>query len=273
MKTEALYNSRITKNYVEYLKTHHPAVDVRALLEYAGMTPYQVEDAGHWFTQNQVDRFHEAITKAIPNPDISREAGRFSALSAAAGDVQQYALSFVNPSIAYRMLGRIFTRASRSCIVSTRSLGKQQIEIIVKIRPGVTEKPYQCDNRLGTLEAIGRLFTDKFAQIDHETCIHKGGDVCRYVVSWEISASHLWKQIRNASLLVGRPWRGPFLLHGQNGVGRIHAVRHHRRLSPVIGPGKGGKTGGRDGPSQKGRTDRRADGPDQYELQQCTPGE
>jgi len=208
MKTDALYNSRITKNYVEYLKTHHPAVDVRALLEYAGMTPYQVEDAGHWFTQNQVDRFHEAITKAIPNPDISREAGRFSALSAAAGDVQQYALSFVNPSIAYRMLSRIFTRASRSCIVSTRSLGRQQIEITVKIRPGVIEKPYQCDNRLGTLEAIGRLFTDKFARIDHEDCIHKGGDVCRYVVSWEISASHLWKQIRNASLLVGAALAG-----------------------------------------------------------------
>ncbi len=202
MKTDALYNSRITKNYVEYLKTHHPKVDIRSLLEYAGMTPYQIEDGGHWFTQSQVDRFHEAITKAVPNPDISREAGRFSALSAAAGDVQQYALSFVNPSIAYRMLSRIFTRASRSCIVSTRNLGKQQIEITVKIRPDVIEKPYQCDNRLGTLEAIGRLFTDKFARIDHETCIHKGGDVCRYIVSWEVSASHIWKQIRNASILV-----------------------------------------------------------------------
>ncbi|NPU83793.1 MAG: PAS domain S-box protein [Syntrophaceae bacterium] len=203
MKTDALYNSRITKNYVEYLKKHHPAVDVHALLEYAGMTPYQIEDGGHWFTQNQVDRFHEAITMAIPDPDISREAGRFSALSAAAGDVQQYALSFVNPSIAYRMLSRIFTRASRACLVSTKNLGKQQIEITVRLKPGVIEKPYQCDNRLGTLEAIGRLFTDKFAQIDHDTCVHKGGDACRYVVSWEVSPSHLWKQLRNASLLVG----------------------------------------------------------------------
>ena len=43
-----LYNSRIIKIYLEYLAEYYPGVDVYSILEYAGITHYEVEDHAHW---------------------------------------------------------------------------------------------------------------------------------------------------------------------------------------------------------------------------------
>ena len=72
-----LYNSRIIKNYVEYLKSYHPDIDIASLLNYAGIETYQLDDEGHWLSQEQVDRFHEMLAEKTDNPDISREVGRY----------------------------------------------------------------------------------------------------------------------------------------------------------------------------------------------------
>ena len=69
-----LYSSRITNTYVEYLQKFYPDIKIDTILEYSGMTRYEVEDPGHWFTQTQVDRFHEHAVKESGNPDIARAA-------------------------------------------------------------------------------------------------------------------------------------------------------------------------------------------------------
>jgi len=46
-----LYNSRIIKNYVEYTQKHYPGIDINSILSYAGIATYELEDQGHWFTQ------------------------------------------------------------------------------------------------------------------------------------------------------------------------------------------------------------------------------
>jgi len=59
-----LYNSRIIRVFVEYLETHHPEVDICALLDHAGITMYALHDGAHWFTQGEVDRFYDiALSK------------------------------------------------------------------------------------------------------------------------------------------------------------------------------------------------------------------
>jgi hypothetical protein len=90
--TEPLYNSRGIKNYVEYTKMHHPDVDIDSVLRYADMASYQMEDQGHWFSQHQVDRFHDILVKKTGNQNISRDAGRHAASSGELGPVKQYAL-------------------------------------------------------------------------------------------------------------------------------------------------------------------------------------
>ncbi len=79
--TTPLYNSRITKTYLEYIKNSYPDLDIDPILEYAGMTRYEIEDQAHWFSQDQVDRFQEILIKKTGNPNIARDAGRYHNLT------------------------------------------------------------------------------------------------------------------------------------------------------------------------------------------------
>ncbi|HOD62784.1 MAG TPA: PAS domain S-box protein [Smithellaceae bacterium] len=192
-----IYNSRIIKSYVEYLKKHLPEVDSDPLLKYADIETYQLDDEGHWLTQEQVDRFHDILAKTTQDPDISRKVGRFSVTSRASGALGQYMLGFINPATAYGVLERINAQLSRGATLKTKAIGTDRIEAKATLQAGVVEKPYQCQNRLGGLEALAKLSTNKFASIEHPVCIHKGGDCCLYVISWENTRTFFWKRIRN----------------------------------------------------------------------------
>jgi class 3 adenylate cyclase len=198
-----LYNSRLIKNYVEYIKQFHPDVDSHAILSYAWIKTYELEDQGHWFSQWQVDRFHELLRKKIGDPNISRKVGRFAAFSKASSVVKQYTLGFMTPGAAYWLLEKLGPHMTRASTVKSRKLGANKIEISATPNQGVFEKPYQCDNRMGILEAIAKLFTNKFAKIEHPTCIHRGGDLCLYIVSWERTPSFILARIRNYVLFLG----------------------------------------------------------------------
>jgi len=194
---DPLYNSRLIKNYVEYIKKFHPQVDIHSLLRYSGITTYELEDQGYWFTQRQVDRFHEILSQKIGDPNISREVGRYVASSSASGAVKHYALGFMTPASAYRMLEKIASTLSRAFTLKTKQIDSNKVEVTVMPKPGVNEKSYQCENRMGQFEAISKLFTNKLAKIEHPTCIHRGGDICRYIITWEKTPSFIWRRIRN----------------------------------------------------------------------------
>ena len=198
-----LYNSRILKNYVEYLSTYLPDIDIAPLLNYADIETYQLDDEGHWLTQKQVDRFHAMLAKTTQDPDISRKVGRFSVTSRASGALAQYVMGFINPATAYGVLEKINANLSRGAVFKTKTIGPDKIELKAVLQPGVAEKPYQCLNRLGSLEALAKLFTNKFSMIEHPACVHEGGDCCLYIISWERTRTSVWKRIRNYSFISG----------------------------------------------------------------------
>ena len=198
-----LYNSRIIKNCVEYLKIYYPNIDIVSLLKYAGIETYQLDDEGHWLSQEQIDRFHEILTEKTDNPDIAREVGRFTVNSRSSGALRQYLLGFISPTTAYSVIEKINARLSRAAILKIKSIGTDKIEAKVTLMPNVVEKPYQCLNRLGSLEAVAKIFTGKFAKIEHPICLHKGGDCCLYIISWEKTRIYVWKLIRNCSYILG----------------------------------------------------------------------
>jgi PAS domain S-box-containing protein/putative nucleotidyltransferase with HDIG domain len=203
MEDTPLYNSRIIKTYVEYLSRYHSDIDVAPLLKYANIEAYQLEDEGHWLTQKQVDCFHTILAKVTNDPEISRKVGRFSATSRASGALGQYLLGFINPAMAYAVLEKINSHLSRATVLKTKAVGVDQIEAKVVLQPGVVEKPDQCLNRMGTMESLAKLFTNKFATIEHPVCIHKGGDCCLYIITWEKTRAFIWKKIRSYSLTIG----------------------------------------------------------------------
>ena len=198
-----LYNSRIIKTYVEYLGRYFPDVDIVPLLKYADIETYQLDDEGHWLTQRQVDCFQKILVQTIQDPDIARKVGRFSATSRASGALGQYLLGLINPATVYAFLEKINARLSRGAVLKIKAIGADQIEVKAILQPGVVEKPYQCLNRLGTMESVAKLFTNKLANIEHPVCIHKGGDCCLYIITWEKTRAFVWKKIRSYSLVLG----------------------------------------------------------------------
>ncbi|MDH5768996.1 MAG: HD domain-containing protein [Nitrospirota bacterium] len=192
-----LYNSRIISTCIKFIKKNYSYVDVSELLRYAGMEPYQVEDEGHWFTQEQGDLFYEKMVELTGNRNIAREAGRFAASREAIGLMERYILGLVGPAKAYEMIGKYSSNFTRSTVFESKKLGPQKIEITVTPLEGIHERPYQCENRTGYIEAVALAFNSKITKIEHPECIFKGGKACCYKVSWQEFHSAFWKRIRD----------------------------------------------------------------------------
>jgi PAS domain S-box-containing protein len=192
-----LYNSRLNKIYLQYLRKYYPDIDVGSILAEAGIANYEIEDPAHWFTQEQQDRLQDILIAHTGNPNIAREAGRFSTSSQGLGAAKQYALGLMSPRTIYLLAEKMYALMSRGADVKAKTIRSNQVEITAIPRPGVKEKPYQCQSRTGHLESLARMFTDKYAQLDHPACVHRGDDCCRYVISWTKSPMLRWRLIRN----------------------------------------------------------------------------
>ena len=197
-----LYNSKITKTYLEYIKKSYPDLDLDAVLEYAEMTKYEVEDPAHWFSQHQADRFQEALVKQTDDTNIAREAGRYTTSHEGMGPAKQHILGFIKPTSVYLLMEKLYPILSRGATIKAKKLGPNKVEIVSTPKRGVNEKPYQCENRIGIFESLAELFTNKFANVQHPLCFHVGNKSCHYIITWEKTASIIWKRIRNYSLLI-----------------------------------------------------------------------
>jgi len=203
MSESPLYNSRIIKSFAEYISKYHPKVEIISILDYGGIKKYQIEDEGHWFTQTQVDRFYDAAVKTTGDSGIARKAGQYSVFSAATGGFTKYLLWYMTPSAVYAVLEKVHPHASRGSTVKTRKVGPNQAEVIAIQNPGVKEKPYQCQNRMGTFEGMAKLFTNELPVVEHDTCMHISGDRCVYNIKWKPMPSFKWKRLANYSYLLG----------------------------------------------------------------------
>jgi len=197
-----LYNSRIIDTYIKLIKSKYSYVNIGELLSYANMKSYEVADQGHWFTQEQVDRFYEKLVQSTGNNNISREAGRYSASPEAIGVMRQYILGFVDPAKVFELTGKAASNFTRSAVYQSCKIAANKVEITVTPLEGVKEKPFQCENRIGFFEAMVNIYTNKFPHIDHPECFFKGGNSCRYIISWERSKSAIWKKIRNFTFIL-----------------------------------------------------------------------
>ena len=202
-KNDPLYNSRIIQTYLEYLKSNHPKLNIDEILAAAGITREEIADTAHWFSQDQHDRFHDVLVAKTGDEQIPRKAGRYSASSKGVHIFKQYIMGLINVETAFMSMAKLFPLMTRGSTVRSRRLGRSRIEIIAQPKPGVAEKPYQCENRLGILESIPTPFTNSFGTIEHPECFHRGDQHCRYIVSWTLPASLRWRLWRNYAGLIG----------------------------------------------------------------------
>ncbi|MBN1140930.1 MAG: HD domain-containing protein [Deltaproteobacteria bacterium] len=192
-----LYNSRILQAYLLLIRSRYSHVNIQDLLAAAGMKLYEVEDEGQWFTQEQINRFYERLVQLTGNPHIAREAGRYAASPDSMGVMRKYVLGMIDLPTAYAMIRGTTANFTRSSIYESKKLAPGRVEITVTPCEGVREEPFQCQNRIGFFEAIGKILTNDFPRIEHDECLFRGGKVCRYTISWQRSYSALWRRIRN----------------------------------------------------------------------------
>jgi len=184
---EKPYNSRIIDVYLRLIKLRYPLISQKDLLNQAGIKDYEIHDQGHWFSQDQVDRFHEISVSLTGNPNIAREAGRYALNSETNGLIRRYLISFLGPMKAYETIEKSARLLTKSTEYKFHRINNHSVEFRVTPREGINEKKYQCENRLGTLEAVALAFTNKIPQINHTECIFKGDKSCRYCITWEQS--------------------------------------------------------------------------------------
>jgi HD-GYP domain-containing protein (c-di-GMP phosphodiesterase class II) len=116
--------------------------------------------------------------------------------------MRQYFLGFIGPAKAYEMIRKGSVNFTRSSVYESRKIANNKVEIVVTPNNGVSEKLFQCENRMGIFEAIPRLFNYSTPHIQHTECIFKGGKVCRYIISWEITSAGFFKKVRNYSIFI-----------------------------------------------------------------------
>jgi PAS domain S-box-containing protein len=188
-KNTALFSSHLIKSYLGYVQKNCPQTDIDSVLAAAAMDRHSVEDPAHWFSQETTDRFVQQLMSRTRNPQLPRQVGRHAMAGKGVAPLKRYTLGLINLEIALLMLEKIYPLMTRGTIIQTKRLGLRQIEIVSKPKPGVIEKSYQCENRMGVFESLAAYFSAPSARIDHPACLHRGDQACRYVISWTQAAS------------------------------------------------------------------------------------
>jgi PAS domain S-box-containing protein len=214
-----LYNIRIIRTYIEYLNKNYPDVNINEVLEYAGITHFELDDLGFWYTQETADRFHEIINKKTGNPHIAREAGRYVVSSKAYSLVRQILFGSINTQTAYSLLPTFHAKLSKGAKISVNTSGPNKLKVISTPLPGIKEKSYQCENRIGQFEALAAVFTGHHAEMDHPVCFHRGDKQCEYLISWVEPTFLKVRRWRNYIIFAGLILCGalaPFIPHHYN---------------------------------------------------------
>jgi PAS domain S-box-containing protein len=206
MESIPLYNTIIIKTYMEFLAEKYPTLNISEILAYSNIAKYEIEDKGHWLTQEQVNLFQKHVETATANPNIAREAGRYIGSPKSSGILRQLTTGFLTPAIAYWAVEKLTSTISRHLNIRSNRLSDNIIEIITTPHENVKEERFQCENRIGMLEALAEVFTHKFAHVEQAECIHSGDKCCRYIITWEKATALTWKRIGNyllaASLII-----------------------------------------------------------------------
>ena len=115
MNNNPLYNSRIIRTFVEYLRKHYPEVVIDSVLTSAGMTASEIQDGAYWFTQTQVDRFNETVAVKTGNPNVAREAGRFFSVYRRSGCCKTIYIRLNEPEFHLYVNGKALSPAESGC--------------------------------------------------------------------------------------------------------------------------------------------------------------
>jgi len=200
-----LFNSKVIKIYLEYIAENYPEIDINPIFKHSGITPHEINESSHWFNESQVDRFYMFLLEKIGNQNLARDVGRYIVSARVMGILKKFVMGLMDTVSIYMQIEKNYKILNKAADVKAKKLGKNKIEITTIPKPGTEEKPYMCQNRTGIFEALATIFTNKFANIEEISCVHKGGSCCRYIITWEDSDFWRWSKLGSYSLITFIP--------------------------------------------------------------------
>lgn len=196
-----LYSSHSVNVFLSYVELKYPGIDLQAVLSHAGIRPEEVADQGHWFRQSQVDLFYDKLLQLTGDDQLARQAGRHLVRSETSGWFRRYAFGFLTMEQVVKRTRLIAARITRSALYEAKFLGPCRVQVVVTPYPGIQERAYQCQNRIGSFESFWLHFNLQLPTIRHDECLFSGGQVCRYDISWENSKVQRQERLRNGLFL------------------------------------------------------------------------
>jgi PAS domain S-box-containing protein len=198
-----VYSSRIIRVYLDCLQHHYPDINVDEIIRPAGIKQAEVDDPGFWYSQNQANLMHAMMVAKTGDPHISRVAGQYTARSQSLGKIRQLALALVSPLSVYLRTEKLNRLMSRGARLKVKNLEPLKVEITATPIAGIDEAFFQCENRLGTFEGIASLLSNRYADVKHTKCLHRGDSRCEYIVTWKPTLAFTLKKAKRYVVLGG----------------------------------------------------------------------
>ena len=98
--------------------------------------------------------------------------------------MRSYALGFVSPAWFLSTYGNRDRPFCEILCLGREEGGSNGSAYHGDPESGCAEKPYQCENRMGYMEAAFSLFNHKLPTIEHTECMFNGAKACRYRITW-----------------------------------------------------------------------------------------
>ena len=115
--------------------------------------------------------------------------------------IKEIFLSILDPFTAFKKVEKLSHNFTKYTKYSSRKLSDNSIEVSFSVDSSITEKPYQCENRMGMMEAVPLMIGLKNITVEHPECLFNNGHICRYIVKWEDSLSKTYKKIQGLVFL------------------------------------------------------------------------
>lgn len=183
---EQFYNVKILQVYVEYLRDQLQwnETQIEELFNACYSDKSILFSDDNWFDQNFADSFHRYVVEATGDQDIAYKVGAYSVHERAKGIAGRLVAGLLTPSAVFQNIEHISSQYSRGTKLITEHLSVTSATVRVELDPNCDERPYQCSNRIGMLEAIPEFFGLPTAAIAHPYCVHRGDESCIYQVEW-----------------------------------------------------------------------------------------
>jgi class 3 adenylate cyclase len=207
------YNVQILRLYISYLKNQLKWEDslVAAFLAKINIGNAFLEDDQNWFDQPLADQFYYQLVEETKDTALAFNVGVYLAGESTSGLSGRIIRGLLSPSIVFGQIASIGSTYSKGASYLPVKVSSESA--VIRCRPvdGCEEKEYQCQNRMGMLASIPKIFGSEKSAILHPLCFHRGDQYCEYVVSWNKSFKPL-QLLALVTIVLGLIGAGVFLI-------------------------------------------------------------